>query len=546
MNFGWRTASRIPFTLRLLTRLSANPKYQLRSCTGKSQAENLEDFEIDESTANLEPPGHSRTLFAMNFLQSKIQERRPKENKEWDEILEKTLELPNYSSNINKVSINGVVMTLCLQEKNFDLALQFLKYLEDKGEEINHGTLSVFMKLCYSCWPDSSEEIILKYYDILRKRLTIIDTFTAENCTLAISLTSRWMEYTELLEHVKLSGSIGRNLYTVLVSTAFRNKQPNLGWSLLHQAATEGKTVTSAAYSAWFEYCAENNPTVQGAETLLKFSHEWNIGLDEVTADDIQQYFEQIVKPAWKVEHTSIKHSGTCMACRRKLPTIFITKEEFKKLSESFLEKVVIGKDVFTKSTPEEVNRFSQFLDRSLPYDVVIDGLNVALALGSRSSVAPIDFLIDVVNYFLDRDMKIMIIGRIHMLKWPKQKFDYIQKNCKVFLAQNISQDDPLLLYAAMRGGLSTYFVSRDFMRGHKHRLQDFEMQQLFRRWQLARQYSAFASAAKRKSLVFPPSSYLPFAQKTGDSWHVPYSEDKPEGVAPLFHTPKNWLCIKK
>jgi hypothetical protein len=64
------------------------------------------------------------------------------------------------------------------------------------------------------------------------------------------------------------------------------------------------------------------------------------------------------------------------------------------------------------------------------------------------------------------------------------------------------SQDDPFLLYAAMHGGIGTYFVSKDFMRTHKHRLGDVELANLFRKWQLARQYSIFFKKATGKGQV--------------------------------------------
>jgi mitochondrial ribonuclease P protein 3 len=88
------------------------------------------------------------------------------------------------------------------------------------------------------------------------------------------------------------------------------------------------------------------------------------------------------------------------MSCRKKMPPIFVSEDEFQTLREAFFEKVVLGRDVFTKSTPAEIEKFETFLKKSLPYDVVIDGLNAAYSAGTRG-VTPIDLVIFNENYYL-------------------------------------------------------------------------------------------------------------------------------------------------
>lgn len=52
----------------------------------------------------------------------------------------------------------------------------------------------------------------------------------------------------------------------------------------------------------------------------------------------------------------------------------------------------------------------------------------------------------------------------------------------------NRSQDDPLLLYAALYSGMGTKFLSRDLMRGHAYRLENKSLRSTFKLWQLQHQ----------------------------------------------------------
>lgn len=75
------------------------------------------------------------------------------------------------------------------------------------------------------------------------------------------------------------------------------------------------------------------------------------------------------------------------------------------------------------------------------------------------------------------------------MNRWPKKNWGYVTQNASVFLAQDISQDDPYLLYCGLSSGKDTVIVTRDLMRGHKFLLKDPRLKILFNRWLLQRQW---------------------------------------------------------
>lgn len=171
-------------------------------------------------------------------------------------------------------------------------------------------------------------------------------------------------------------------------------------------------------------------------------------------------------------------------------------------LSDQFLNKVLVRDNVFLKSTPNEVEKFEKFLSRSSRFDIVIDGLNVAYSTGVKKPPhVCAKILASVVKYFTSQNKHILMFGRQHMNFWPKYEMDFIRKNSSIFLADNLSQDDPFLLYAALKSGPTTDFFSRDLMRGHSFLLGP-ELKKVFRRWQQEHQYSLITTTNSGKVVI--------------------------------------------
>lgn len=62
-----------------------------------------------------------------------------------------------------------------------------------------------------------------------------------------------------------------------------------------------------------------------------------------------------------------------------------VSEEEFHRLKEAVMSVALIGDNVYQKSTPEEVIRFMKFIEMVKPFDVVLDGLNVAFCITNPS-----------------------------------------------------------------------------------------------------------------------------------------------------------------
>ena len=51
---------------------------------------------------------------------------------------------------------------------------------------------------------------------------------------------------------------------------------------------------------------------------------------------------------------------------------------EYARLRAALMERVVLGDDVFLGSNPAEIDRFRRFVAKEAPFDIVVDGMNVA------------------------------------------------------------------------------------------------------------------------------------------------------------------------
>lgn len=118
--------------------------------------------------------------------------------------------------------------------------------------------------------------------------------------------------------------------------------------------------------------------------------------------------------------------------------------------------------------------------------------------------------LTDVVRHFVERDQKVLVIGRKHMYSFSKDFLAYVRENSTLFFIDDSyvfysifsaiaevfyhidtfyrSEDDPYMIYATFYSGPNACFVTRDLMRSEKFRLSSHELAVLFKRWQHSHQ----------------------------------------------------------
>lgn len=161
----------------------------------------------------------------------------------------------------------------------------------------------------------------------------------------------------------------------------------------------------------------------------------------------------QKISKAWRLRDSSIigfisytiitltslsVSSGQCLHCKDTLDRLLLSDKEFIQLQQNIKEKLLVGSDLFLKSSPDELKKFSNFVERTAPYDVVIDSLNVAYAVGKGTPANKLSMLFAVVDYFKERNKKILLLGRKHMFKWGKGSMERLTTNTNSFFTDNL------------------------------------------------------------------------------------------------------------
>ncbi|XP_004399858.1 PREDICTED: mitochondrial ribonuclease P protein 3 isoform 1 [Odobenus rosmarus divergens] len=462
---------------------------------------------------------------------------KPLNSEEWDKLKEDFKGKAKFES--------WIISQMAHSHSSVDVAKSLLAWVAGKNNGIVGYDLLV--RYLYLCVFHKQTSEVIDVYEIMKARYKRLES---EGYTLLIQglvHSDRWKEALLLLEDVKKVMIASRKNYNDCIEGALLHQDVNLAWNLYQELLGHDLIPMLKTLKAFFDF-GKNIKDDQYSNKLLDillYLRNNHLYPEESFAQSIKTWFESVPGEQWKGQFTTVKESGQCLGCGKTMESIHLSPEEYEFLKGKIMRDVIDGGDQYKKTTPQELERFQNFVKCCPPFDIVIDGLNVAKTFPkARES----QVLLDVVSQLAKQNVQLLVLGRKHMLtqhwRWRKDEMKKVQKQARCFFADNISEDDPFLLYATLHSGDHCKFITKDLMRDHKACLRDAKTQRLFFKWQQGHQLAIVNRVAGSKITFQHIPCYDTVVQTTGDSWHIPYDENTVERYS--YEVPTKWLCLQR
>ncbi|CAD7691291.1 unnamed protein product [Nyctereutes procyonoides] len=462
---------------------------------------------------------------------------KPLNSEEWDRLKEDFKGRANFES--------WIISQMAQSCSSVDVAKSLLAWVAAKNNGIVGYDLLV--KYLYLCVFHKQTSEIIDVYEIMKARYKRLESGGYTLLIQGLIHSDRWREALLLLEDVKKVMIPSKKNYNDCIEGALLHQDVNLAWNLYQELLGYDLIPMLKTLKAFFDF-GKNIKDDQYSNKLfdiLLYLRNNHLYPEESFAHSIKTWFESVPGEHWKGQFTTVKESGQCLGCGKTIESIHLSSEEYESLKGKIMKDVIDGGDLYKKTTPQELERFQNFVKCCPPFDIVIDGLNVAKTFPkARES----QVLLDVVSQLAKQNLELLVLGRKHMLtqhsRWRKDEMKMVQKQASCFFADNLSEDDPFLLYATLHSGNHCKFITKDLMRDHKACLHNAKTQHLFFKWQRGHQLAILNRLPGSKIIFQNIPSYDTVVQTTGDSWHIPYDDDTVERYS--YEVPTKWLCLHR
>ncbi|XP_048218454.1 mitochondrial ribonuclease P catalytic subunit [Perognathus longimembris pacificus] len=462
---------------------------------------------------------------------------KPLNSEEWDRLKEDFEGKANFE--------DWIISQMVKCHASIDVAKSLLAWVAAKNNGIvSYNLLIRYLHLCVT-HKQTSE--VIDVYEIMKSRYKRLESSGYSLLIRGLIHSDRWRDALTLLEDVKKIMIPSKKNYSDCIQGALLHQDVDLAWNLYQDLLGHDIIPMMETLKAFFDFGKDIKDEHYSNKLLdmLLYLRNNQLFPGESFVHSIKTWFESIPGKQWKGQFTTIQESGHCLGCGKSLESIHLTPEEYEFLKEQIMKDVIDGGNQYRKTTPQELKIFQTFVNSCPPFDIVIDGLNVGKMCPKACDS---EVLLNVVSQLAKQNLHLLVLGRKHMLtnrsQWRESDMKMIQKQASCFFADNISKDDPFLLYAALNSGNHCKFITKDLLRDHKACLRDAKTQRLFTKWQQGHQLAIINSSLRSKITFQHILRYDTVVQTTGDSWHIPYDEDLVERYS--YEVPTKWLCLQR
>ena len=453
----------------------------------------------------------------------------------WDDIRKTLITLGNLTPSIT----DSMVIDICHINEYVDAGISYYKFLERSNYKPSIVTIGKYLKLYERKRTPITEEEkahILSLYNDVKEKFPAFDYFTANSCVTGLCAIGEWQESIEIIKRFEANEhAFLLHGYSALIHYLLEHGDAELAYDYLITCCKRAAGPLSYVYISYLKHCLRDPRTFN--DKIERLFNSWAQYGIKPRQDVMDEYMKACNELGWDARSTTVTFS-MCLTCNQKLLEKDLTQEEFKYLAETIKKKLFVGKG-YEVTHPQELIKFIDFIDRTGPYDVIVDGLNILLKSKSFLNYDSMDKLLE---YYKQTKKKVLVIARKHVLKHVDRQ--NVSSKAKFFYVNDMSKDDLFMLYAALTSGYNTRIVSEDFMRQHKFALNDVELRVLFKRWQISRQY-IHKHNMKKPMNMNQLHGILHGVQKQTNCWHIPLQCSLAESQRIDYIDPNEWCCLK-
>ena len=284
--------------------------------------------------------------------------------------------------NVNEGNFDATFMRICLVLANYKVGKDYFDCLQSKGKEINVATLSRFLTLSYISKANVSDKKHVQDLCDKLAALKVHDILIDEGLIHGLCLIGKWREGMGLLPDMEFTGSPGGPVLNVLAECALDDGDFSTALSLMNKMLLSKKKIGDKLYLDWLlKYCTD--PKV--LNLLMSFWSQNEIFPTRAVIEKLKSLSEE--SGGFTGSFTTVcDTSGKCRHCNQTLQQLELNNSQFEDLKKAVMEQVLIGKDIFAGSNPDEVAKFRNFVHRNSPFDIIIDGLNVVYCFAPAES----------------------------------------------------------------------------------------------------------------------------------------------------------------
>lgn len=457
---------------------------------------------------------------------------------------------------LNDSNLDGTFMRVCANMSDLKTGLAYKRKIETEGRQASVFAMARFLNLVFNCRHELTDPAAVVEVEAvcadLSTRSDFLDATTTESLILGLALTDKWRDGLELLERVELTCKPRTLPMCALAQSALTAGDIETSIALMQRIVRARRDMPDFVLDAWLEEgCRRGQPHL--LHRLVDFLGRHRVWPNAGVADRLGRAFQEA--GGYTATHTTVDSAtGRCGHCNRTLQSGQLDDGEYARLRAALMERVVLGDDVFLGSNPAEIDRFRRFVAKEAPFDIVVDGMNVAYRhCGNKDSHKnKMMQILHVVQHFSRLGAKVLVLVKKHTEHWWPSGAARIRRSAFLYTIQDMSRDDVFILYATVHSGRGARFVSSDYMRDHVFRMRHPDLEALFQKWQRSSQLHLEYIDRDGRLTLRSPVAHLVAAQchapQGGDpdvvdvAWHVPYDDGKPRETC---QPPDTWLCLQ-